>query len=172
MRERTPFPRALFERLPKLQAADHHRQAQRLDRSRRRQGPQRGRVRHGRRRPADRRAGGRADAGAGPPPARGVPDHARPAAAGRRRSAPTLEGRTLGIVGLGNLGTRVAQDRRRHRHEGDRLEREPHAPSAPRSAAPSASTRTSCSGRADVITHPHGAVAAHAGSSARASSPS
>ena len=38
MRERTPFPRALFEKLPKLRAAGHHRQAQRLDRSRGRQG--------------------------------------------------------------------------------------------------------------------------------------
>ena len=57
-----------------------------------------------------------------------------------------LEGKTLGILGPRQSRRQGRQDRHGVRHEADRLEREPDAPSARASAAPSASTRMSCSG--------------------------
>ena len=68
MRERTPFPGALLERLPNLRLPDHDRPAQRLDRRRRGAAPRRHGVRHQVVRTRHRRAGDGADPGAGARP--------------------------------------------------------------------------------------------------------
>ena len=82
-----------------------------------------------------------------------------------------LEGLTLGMIGLGKLGTRTAQHRQGIRDEGDRLEPEPHAGEVPGSG------RRKCREGGAVPAgrlrhHPPGAVAsARAASSGPASSP-
>jgi phosphoglycerate dehydrogenase-like enzyme len=108
MRERTPFPRALIERLPKLKllmtTAARNRS---IDMAA----------------CADRGVTVCGTASVGHPTvdltwglilalARGIPAQEASLRAGRWQGMPlgtTLEGRTLGVIGLGNLGSRVAK---------------------------------------------------------------
>ena len=108
MRERTPFPRTLLDRLPSPPPPRHDRHAQRVHRSPRGGRSGRPRLRHGR--PA--LPHGRADVGAhprpGPPRAAGGPGDPG-AAAGRKPSAPGSTGRPWACSASGTLGSRVAR---------------------------------------------------------------
>ena len=108
MRERTPFPRAMFEKLPGPETHRHHRHAQCRDRPAGGQGSQGDRLRHGFGRASDRRTDRRADDRSRPQ------DQPRECAHEVRRAwqatvGGDLHGKTLGILGLGRLGQRVAK---------------------------------------------------------------
>ena len=127
MRERTPFGRARSSRAsPRLAAARHHRDGERRDRHRRRA---RARASRSRRAP---RAAPRA-----PPPSltwalilgltRRIHEEDASIRAGgwQRTLGPELLGRTLGLIGLGHQGTRVAGYGLAFGMTRDRLEPEP-----------------------------------------------
>ena len=61
-----------------------------------------------------------------------------------------VRGRTLGIVGYGNIGTQLSNARRGARHAGDLLRHR--RPAGPRQRPPHAHRSTSCSAEADVVT--------------------
>ena len=107
MRERTPFPRSLFERLPRLRllVTTGMRNAS-IDLA---AAAERGVVVCGHGRPPlpDRRADVGADPRAGPARAAGGPRHA--GGPWQETLGSTLNGRTLGVLGLGQLGSRVAR---------------------------------------------------------------
>ena len=143
MRERTPFPRALLEKLPRLRllVSTGMRNAS-IDLAAARE---RGVVVCGT--PRCGRHDRRADLGPDP---RALPaDSARRPRAARRQLAdhggPGLAGKTLGIIGLGTIGCAGSEGRRGVQHGSDRLEPEPDAERAGRAGARARSSATSCS---------------------------
>ena len=171
MRERTPFPRALFERLPKLRmlittgkrnasidlaaAKDHNvvvcgTGGGGLSTAELAVGLMLALARHLREEFQTMRPGGgwQTTVGIG------------------------LEGRTLGIIGLGNLGTRVGRIGAAIGMKVIAWSENLDARSAPGSMAQSASTRTSCSAAPTSSASTPCSRRAPAGSSARASSAS
>ena len=143
MRERTAFPRDGDRRAPQSEAPDHHRHAQRLDRHRGGESARRHRLWHRLVRQPDLRHSHWSDARTHPPhrlrerpPARRrhLAEHHRP----RPRRHDARHPRT----------GQTRRPHRRHRqgvrHEGDRLEPEPHGRSAARRSASATSARTTC----------------------------
>ena len=126
-------------------AAGDHGDAERVDRSPRRGRPRRRGLGHGRPPLPDRRADVGAHPRAGPARAAGGPgDPGRPLAGdARRRPSP---GKTLGVLGLGQLGSRVARVGKAFEMDVDRLEPEPHRGARRRGRRdPGRRAATSCS---------------------------
>ena len=88
----------------------------------------------------------------------------------QRTIGPELAGRTLGILGLGNLGRRMARDRPRVRDGGDRLEREPDRRGRRRGGRHRRRARRAVRAHATCSRSTRGSATARAGWSARASS--
>ncbi len=108
MRERTPFPRSLVERLPEPQVSRDHRRPQRLLRHGGSQGAQHRRQRHARQPDLDGGAGVGPDHRSHAPHRRRGPQHPRRTLADDDR-AHRCHGKTLACLGLGNLGSQVAR---------------------------------------------------------------
>ena len=131
---RAPLPPELFERAPKLRAAIRHGAG--LDMipvEAATEGRRAGRQRAGRQRALGRRARDLRRDGAAPALPHGRPRPAQAWLAGRARArrvhASELAGRTIGIVGVGSVGTAVDGDRaQRLRPRGDRQQPQPEEP--------------------------------------------